>query len=126
MLRMLHGIFATLIAGVYTIQAVDANGCSISTTVTLTQATPIFISNIVSTVPTCVPGNDATVTITASGGVMPYNYNIGLGNQPSNVFTNIGAGNYTITITDATGCTASSAFVVSNPSIPIDNKRNHK
>ncbi len=112
------GIFATLIAGVYTIQAVDANGCSISTSVTLTQATPILISNIVSTVPTCVPGNDATVTITASGGVMPYNYNIGLGNQPSNVFTNIGAGNYTITITDATGCTASSAFVVSNPSSP--------
>ncbi|MBK8328529.1 MAG: gliding motility-associated C-terminal domain-containing protein [Bacteroidetes bacterium] len=112
------GTFSNLTFGTYTVQAVDANGCSISTIVDVLQSTPIVITSIVSTVPTCVPGNDATITMTANGGLLPYNYNIGFGNQLSNVFTNAGAGNYTVTITDANGCTATSAFAVTNPASP--------
>ncbi len=114
----ISGTFSNLASGNYTVQAVDANGCSISTLVTITQTTPIVIAGINSTIPTCVPGNDATVTINASGGLLPYNYNIGGANQLSNIFTNVGAGNYTVTITDANGCSASSAFVVAYPSAP--------
>ncbi|MBK7041731.1 MAG: hypothetical protein IPH46_15000 [Bacteroidetes bacterium] len=65
-----------------------------------------------------MPGNDATITMTANGGLLPYNYNIGFGNQLSNVFTNTGADNYTVTITDANGCTVTSAFAVTNPASP--------
>lgn len=115
----ISGTFSNLAFGTFTVQAVDANGCSISTTVIITQTTPVVISSIVSTVPTCSPGNDATVTVLANGGLLPYNYNIGFGNQLSNIFTNVGAGNYTITITDANGCSATSAFAVSNPASPL-------
>lgn len=114
----ISGSFSNLTSGTYTIQAVDANGCSISTTATIIQSTPIVISNVIATTPTCVPGNDATVTVTAAGGMLPYNYNIGFGNQLSNIFNNVGAGNYTVTITDANGCTATLPFAVANPASP--------
>lgn len=113
------GQFSNLTAQTYTVQAVDANGCSISTTVIINQASTIFISAINTTIPTCVPGNDAVVTVIANGGVLPYNYNIGFGNQLSNVFNNVGAGNYVVTITDANGCTSTAIFAVANPASPI-------
>jgi hypothetical protein len=42
--------------------------------------------------------------ISQSGGQAPYTYNIGSGNQNSNAFTGLTAGNYTVTITDNNAC----------------------
>jgi gliding motility-associated-like protein len=113
------GIFTNLIAGVYTVLATDANGCSISTILTITEPPVLQISAVANTQPTCVPGNDGTITITASGGTPTYVYNIGGANQAGNVFTNVAAGNYTITVTDANGCTATSAITIAPPTSPI-------
>jgi len=113
------GIFSGLTANTYTINATDANGCSISTTVTITQPTPLIITSISTTIPTCIPGNDASMTIIASGGVLSYQYSIGGANQASGTFNNLGAGNYTITITDANGCTATSLQSIVTPAAPV-------
>jgi gliding motility-associated-like protein len=45
-----------------------------------------------------------TVEVIVSGGQGPYQYNIGNGNQADNVFTDLAAGEYDITITNAIGC----------------------
>lgn len=45
-----------------------------------------------------------TITVSNFGGQAPYQFNIGNGNQASNVFTDLAAGTYTITITDNNGC----------------------
>ncbi|MBK9481840.1 MAG: hypothetical protein IPO02_07645 [Bacteroidetes bacterium] len=52
------GLFTNLAANTYTILATDANGCTISTTLTITEPTLLSITNITFTNPTCVPGND--------------------------------------------------------------------
>ena len=112
------GLFTNLAANTYTILATDANGCTISTTLTITEPTLLSITNITTTNPTCVPGNDGSMTITASGGTLAYTYNIGGANQANNVFANLGAGNYTITVTDANGCTATSTQTIAPPNSP--------
>ncbi|MBK7586872.1 MAG: SprB repeat-containing protein [Bacteroidetes bacterium] len=112
------GLFTNLAANTYTILATDANGCTISTTLTITEPTLLSITNITFTDPTCVPGNDGSMTITASGGTLAYTYNIGGANQANNVFANLGAGNYTITVTDANGCTATSTQTIAPPNSP--------
>ncbi|MBK6821357.1 MAG: SprB repeat-containing protein [Bacteroidetes bacterium] len=112
------GLFTNLAANTYTILATDANGCTISTTLTITEPTLLSITNITNTNPTCVPGNDGSMTITASGGTLAYTYNIGGANQANNVFNNLGAGNYTITVTDANGCTATSTQTIAPPNSP--------
>ncbi|MEO7306655.1 MAG: T9SS type A sorting domain-containing protein [Ferruginibacter sp.] len=50
----------------------------------------------------CTSPNSGSITITATGGVAPYMYQLGAGPfQPSNVFSGLAAGTYTITIKDS-------------------------
>ena len=113
------GQFNNLGPATYTVTATDANGCSITSSYSLISPTALSILNLVGTTPTCVPGNNATITVTASGGVTPYLYSLN-GNSPqaSNVFVNIGVSNYTISVIDANGCTATSVITISNPASP--------
>lgn len=114
------GLFNTLLANTYTITATDANGCSVSSTTTITQpSTALILSQLQNTIPTCNPGNNATITTTVTGGVPNYLYSINGGlNQTSNVFTGIGVSTYTIQVTDAAGCSVTSSLAVANPSSP--------
>ncbi|MBL7766962.1 MAG: gliding motility-associated C-terminal domain-containing protein, partial [Chitinophagaceae bacterium] len=114
-----NGNFSSLLAGSYTLIATDANNCSISTTIMITEPTVLQISNVSHTNPTCVPGNDATITVTVSGGTLPYTYNLGSGNQTSNVFTNVGAGTYTIVVSDANNCIVTSIYNIAAPNAPV-------
>ncbi len=51
---------------------------------------------------------DGAIRIKPTGGIMPYLYNLGEGNQTSDEFKNLmGGRNYTITVTDINGCTES-------------------
>ena len=119
------GIFSGLNINSYTVNAVDANGCSISTTSTITQPTAMLITSITSTIPSCNPGNDATMTILNSGGSPSYTYSIGAGNQSSHIFPNIGAGTYTVTITDTHNCTITSIQSIVTPNAPIISNTTH-
>lgn len=66
-------------------------------------------------VPTCTNENGGQITISgASGGTGPYEYSIGAGFGPTNVFTNLGVGTYTPQIRDANGCVESLAPIVFN------------
>ena len=115
------GIFNTLLANTYTITATDANGCSISSTTIITQpSTALILSSLQNTIPSCNPGNNATITTIAIGGTPNYLYSINGGlNQLSNIFTGIGVSTYTIKVTDAVGCSITSTLAVSNAASPI-------
>lgn len=113
------GIFTNLTAGAYTITGVDAVGCSATTVVNVTQPNPILITNISSTPPTCVPGGDGSITISAAGGVAPYSYSINGGIfQGLNIFSNLNIATYTVQVKDANNCTVSSVFNLINPNAP--------
>ncbi len=95
-----------LVSGTYYLQVTDANGCSI-TSVAVMVNEPSAVGGVVnSTDPTCNGVCDGTITITASGGVAPYQYTKdGGGNWwPNGNFIGVCDGNYDIIIEDANGC----------------------
>lgn len=116
------GNYNNLIAGIYTLQGTDANGCTISSTLSITQPTVLNIASISTTIPSCNPGNDATATITATGGTTPYTYSInGTTFQNSNIITALDVLTYTITVKDANQCTQTSVFSINPPPTPLIN-----
>ena len=103
--------FTGLSAGNYTVSVTDVNGCLATSTVTVTQPTALTASTSASSDPNCNGGSDGSISFAANGGTSAYTYSIGTGNQGNGTFTGLSAGSYTVTITDANGCVASSSTV---------------
>jgi hypothetical protein len=95
-----------LCAGSYTATVTDQSDMSTATaTVMITQPTAVS-AWITSTVnPTCNMCN-GSITANVGGGVAPYTFLWWPGNITSATFTNACAGTYTLSVTDANGCTA--------------------
>ena len=95
------------LAGTYTV-TVTNNGCTATASITVVALSAS--ANIIGDNMVCV---NTPATLTASGGIL-YNWSNGLGNTAT-VSVN-SAGTYTVTVTDANGCTATDTHTVSNPS----------
>jgi hypothetical protein len=94
---------SNLTAGTYTIMVTDVNGCSGSTSVTITNPTALTIT-ATSTNATCNAAN-GTATTTASGGTGTLTYRWSNGATTPSV-SGLSAGSYSVVVTDANGCTA--------------------
>ncbi|SNB31308.1 putative adhesin SprB [Flavobacterium psychrophilum] len=115
-------IISGLSSGVHTVQVKDKNGCG--NTVSVTILTPLIVSAVFTTQPTCF-NNNGTITASASGGSAPANYTYTLlsnasvvlaGPQAIPVFTSQPAACYIIRVTDsATGCSANTPFCLTVP-----------
>ena len=104
------GVSATgLSAATYTCTVTDVNGCSSSTTVTLTQPTLINL-NPNSTAEVC-GGVAGSAFVSVSGGVPSYSYLWTTGATGATA-VNLVAGNYTVTVTDSNGCSKISSTTV--------------
>jgi len=107
-------VFSNLAGGTYNITFTDVNGCTGTKTVTLTTGSAIT-STESHTNTSCNGAVDGTLTVTGTSGNAPYQYSLNSGpNQASGTFTGLAAGNYTVTITDANGCTGSKVVTISN------------
>ena len=113
------GLFSNLIAGTYTLTATDANGCSQFATAFITQPAALQIVSLSNTLPTCVPGNDASLTVDATGGTSPLSYSAGGSLQSGNTITGLGSGTYTVTVSDVNGCTVNTAWNIVLPNAPV-------
>lgn len=106
-----------LAPGTYTVTVTDANGCSAVTTITVTgTAAPTTSTSVVSNV-SCNGGNNGSATTTPSGGNPAYTYSwlpSGGNAQTANGLT---AGTYTVTVTDANGCSVVDIITVSEPTL---------
>ena len=101
---------SNLIAGVYTVTVTDANGCTATLSITITQpATAVSISTTVQNI-LCLNGT-GSINSSPAGGVSPYTYSWSNQATTQNI-TNLQAGNYTVSVTDANGCTANAVGVV--------------
>ncbi len=105
-----------LIAGNYTVTVTDSHGCTASTSVTITQPTLLTSAITSSTDVSCFGGNDGSATVTGSGGTLPYTY-LWSNGVVNNFISNVIAGNYSVTVTDALGCTITSSVVISQPTL---------
>jgi len=102
-------------AGTHTVTVTDANGCGpVTTSVTLTEPTPLVASSVVVANASCNGALDGAASASATGSVPPYTYNWSNGATTAGI-NSIAAGTYTVTITDANSCTAASSVVISQP-----------
>ncbi len=103
-------------AGTHSIAAQNSNGCIPSLLnniiVNLQPSSPT--ASVSASAITCF-GGTSTLTVVASGGVLPYQYSLNGGvYQTANTFT-VPAGTYSLIIRDANGCTGSSSTIVTQP-----------
>src|SRR5205814_1196592 len=113
--------FSNLGAGSYTITVKDANGCTTTQPVTITQPTSALGSSISSqTNVACFGGSTGSVTVAGSGGTSPYTFsNDGVNFGASGTFSNLAAGSYTITVKDANGCTTTQPVTITQPTAAL-------
>jgi hypothetical protein len=104
-------------AGIYTVTVTDANGCINTSTATITQPTALTTSGQTLTNVSCFNGNNGSVRVTPGGGTSPYTYLWSPSSQSGQTATNLTAGTYTVTVTDANGCSNSSTATVTQPTV---------
>jgi large repetitive protein len=109
------GSFTGLNGGVYTITVQDASGCTKTTLVTIQSSGNFSLTNFVATNAICSNPGNGSISSTFAGGVAPIIYNLN-GNLSSNSnFNLLQPGTYTLTATDANGCSISSATTITGP-----------
>jgi hypothetical protein len=107
-----------LTAGTYQVQITDANGCTGTVSATVTQPTsPVSGTTVVTNV-ACFGGNTGAINLTPTGGVGPYTFNW-VGGITTEDRTSLTAGTYSVTITDANGCTGTVNATVTQPTSPV-------
>ncbi|MBL7803242.1 MAG: SprB repeat-containing protein, partial [Saprospiraceae bacterium] len=109
-----------LSAGTYTVTVTDANGCTATSTATVTAPPALSLTRTVTNV-SCAGGSNGAIDLTVSGGTTPYTYDWSNDgpespdNDPQDL-SGLTAGTYTVTVTDANGCTGTTTATVTAPS----------
>lgn len=104
-----------LVAGIYSVIATDAAGCSATTNITITQPT-VLSANAVATNPICFGNANGTATASAVGGTSPYTYLWTTAGTPTTpTITGLVSGTYSVTVTDANGCFQNASVTLTNP-----------
>lgn len=107
-----------LSAGSYAVTVTDVNGCSATSLLTISQPA-LLTTQLQSVSPSCPPGStspldaNGSITLTVNGGTPPYTYLWNSGATTQNR-TNLSAGTYTVTVTDAQGCQISKSATLTN------------
>jgi len=105
-------------SGTATVFAVVTNaGCSSPpVAVTLTVSPAFTLSLVVAQAITCNSATNGSLNLTVTGGAMPFNYDWNVnpldGIQDP---TGLGAGTYSVTVTDANGCQNNTSIVLNQP-----------
>lgn len=99
-------------AGNYIVTVTDANGCTGSASTNLT-VNPLPVPTITGQTAIC---QGSTTTLDAGSGYSNYLWSGNLGNSQTSIVNT--SGNYTVTVTDANGCSASTSLSVTVNALP--------
>src|SRR5690606_22724501 len=112
-----NNLFEGLAAGDYTITVRDANGCTETASIAINEPDELLATAAAVDI-TCHGSADGQVEVTVSGGTAGYEYSLdGMTFQGSNLFENLTAGTYTITVRDANGCTTTATASIDEPDV---------
>jgi large repetitive protein len=103
-----------LATGAYTVTITDNNGCSSSANASISENGGATVALNTVTNATCYGSNTGAININVTGGAAPYTYlwsNSSTVQDPSG----LAAGNYSVTVTDNSGCHATLNATVSQP-----------
>lgn len=101
--------------GTYYTTVTDGQGCIGRDTITLTQPTAVTFTSSVKNI-SCNGGNNGNIIVNPSGGTGAFNFNWSNGLPNNDTVSNLTAGSYTVTITDANNCSVTGSFNLSEPS----------
>lgn len=112
------GVVTGLAAGSSTLTFTNSTGCSNSVVVTVSAVPSGSVTS--QTNVNCFGASTGAVTVTGSGGTLPFQYRIGVGAyQASGTFSGLAAGTYTVTIRDANFCTATVNITITQPAAAL-------
>jgi gliding motility-associated-like protein len=103
-----------LAAGNYTCTITDANGCTQTGTMSITNPNSPVVTIASQTSVSCFGGNNGTATATATGGNAPYTYSWSNGNT-SSAAAALSSSSYTVTVSDANGCSSTQSVSINQP-----------
>ena len=106
-----------LSAGTYTVTVTDNSGVSCEKSVTITQPPALSITPSQTNV-TCFGGINGTASVQVSGGKPGYTYDWSPGSptgEGTASISGLAAGNYSVLITEANGCTTTQSFTITQP-----------
>lgn len=105
-----------LMAGAWTVTVTDDNGCQGTLTVAVTE--PTLLQTVIDSADSisCNGLNDGQIVTTTSGGVLPYTYSWSSGGNMA-IESGLPAGTFTLTVTDANGCTTQSSAALTEPTV---------
>jgi hypothetical protein len=113
------GDLTDLSAGTYDLTVTDANDCTISSSFTVGASAPLQLSVLNQTDESCGQGNGAIeLQVDNATGDLSYIWNHDAGLNAA-LATNLSAGDYQVTVTDALGCTATISLVVDDLPAPV-------
>lgn len=107
-----------LYAGTYSVVVTDANHCTATISVTVTEPTPL-IASADSLDVLCYGALTGSVSVFAQGGVGNYTYLWNSG-QTSSIVTNLPAGNYSVLVKDGNQCIFTASTVINQPDTSLN------
>jgi gliding motility-associated-like protein len=109
---------SNLKAGAYSVTVTDANTCTGSNTFTVNQPPALSFNFPNVTQVACYGGNTGQIIASPTGGTLPYTYNWSPSGN-SDTISNLAAGIYSLTVTDAHGCPDTTSYAVQQPSAAL-------
>ncbi|MGZ3941018.1 MAG: T9SS type B sorting domain-containing protein [Bacteroidia bacterium] len=102
-------------AGSYVVTVTDALNCITFKNITVSEPSVLGLA-LSPTAISCNTKNDGTIELTVSGGTFPYSFNWSNGLAVEDLI-NLSDGSYSVTVTDAKGCQASSSTSIVRPPV---------
>ena len=100
--------------GLYKVTVTDTKGCTFTDSATITQPLTALSISATAVNITCHNANNGSITVLANGGAGGYTYSW-TGGMTTSTISGLSAGNYTVTVKDGNGCTASLTKTIVNP-----------
>lgn len=104
-----------LTSGVYAVTVTDANGCTETGQITITEPLEILLSNEIVSV-SCIGNIDGEISIIVYGGIQPYTY-LWSNQATGAIITGLSAGEYIVTVTDYNNCVFDETFMLNEINI---------
>ena len=112
-------LISGLSAGSDSLYITDSNGCVEARYISLINPIELEVNNLIVTNPTCYDYADGSAIISATGGIIPYTYQV-LDNENNiigitSLTNSLQSGDYSYFITDSNNCSNNILFSINNP-----------